>query len=223
MADVDLDKKIKFSQREILKWFKENGRSFPWREEGCSNYELIIAEILLQRTKAETVDKFFPVFIEKYPGWVALGRATEQELVDFLQPIGLNKQRGKRLFQLAQELKTRNYTLPKKVDEVNDLPMIGQYITNAFELFILKKKAPLLDVNMARVLERFFGPRKLKDIRYDPYLQDLAHQVIKHPKSKELNWGIIDFAYFVCNQKPKCYECRLGLKCNFLTKNKVLY
>lgn len=27
---------------------------------------------------------------------------------------------------------------------------------------------------MARVLERYFGPRKLADIRYDPYLQDLA-------------------------------------------------
>lgn len=28
--------------------------------------------------------------------------------------------------------------------------------------------APYLDVNMARVLERHFGPRKLSDIRYDP-------------------------------------------------------
>ena len=31
---------------------------------------------------------------------------------------------------------------------------------------------------MARVLERYFGPRNLADIRYDPYLQELAHKVV---------------------------------------------
>lgn len=54
------------------------------------------------------------------------------------------------------------------------MPMMGQYITNAFELYILnilKKKSPLLDVNMARLLERFFGERKLADIRHDPYFR----------------------------------------------------
>lgn len=42
---------------------------------------------------------------------------------------------------------------------------------------------PLVDVNMVRVLERFFGPRKLADIRYDSYLQTLARQVVEGEQS----------------------------------------
>ena len=37
---------------------------------------------------------------------------------------------------------------------------------------------PMIDVNMARVLERYFGTRKLVDIRYDNYLQSLAKRVV---------------------------------------------
>ncbi len=41
-----------------------------------------------------------------------------------------------------------------------------------------RKPRPLLDVNMSRVLERYFGPRSLADIRYDPYLQNLAQRLV---------------------------------------------
>ncbi len=83
--------------------------------------------------------------------------------------------------------------------------MMGQYITNAFELYILKKQSPLLDINMARLLERFFGKRQLVDIRHDPYLQTLAYRVVNIENSKELNWAILDFAALICKRnKPLC-------------------
>lgn len=147
---MDFDNtKIKFFQTEILKWYEINGRSFPWRNKSATNYQKIISEVLLQRTRAETISKFYPVFINKYPSWKKLGNASEIELQDFLNPIGLFKQRGTRLFKLAQELKKRNGRFPNNRAEVEEIPMMGQYITNAYELFILKRPAPLLDVNMA--------------------------------------------------------------------------
>ena len=50
-------------QNVILLWYKENGRAFPWRKKGLTNYQYIIAETLLQRTKAETVSNFFNEFL----------------------------------------------------------------------------------------------------------------------------------------------------------------
>lgn len=101
-------------------------------------------------------------------------------------------------------------------DEVEDISMMGQYITNAYELYVLKNKSPLLDVNMARVLERFFGKRKKADIRYDQYLQNLAYNVINVDKSKELNWAILDFAALICKKaNPLCYKCQLKDDCVF--------
>lgn len=213
-SNIVYESDIEFFQESLLKWYAENGRHFLWREKDASNYELIIAEIFLQRTKAETVGKFLPTFFNKYASWGQLGEATEDELKAIIQPLGLVNQRGKRLYQLAQEIKRRKGELPTERNEVQELPMMGQYITNAFELYILKKKAPLLDVNMARLLERFFGKRKMADIRHDPYLQTLAYRVINVEQSKELNWAILDFAALICKKGiPKCLECQINNKC----------
>ncbi len=208
------ESKIEFFQNELLKWFTGNGRDFPWRKKSATNYELIISEVFLQRTKAETVAKFLPVFLKKYPNWKRLGEATEYELQDILKPIGLYKQRGRRLYKLAQELKKRKGRFPKNRNEVEEIPMMGQYITNAYELYVLKKKSPLLDVNMARLLERFFGERTKADIRYDPYLQTLAHRVITTEHTIHLNWAILDYSSMVCNtRRPLCDDCIIRKKC----------
>ena len=209
-------KKVEFFQISIIEWYKENGRHFPWRNPSVTNYQKIISEILLQRTKAETVAKFFPPFIRKYPSWKRLGDATELELHEVLKPIGLYRQRGTRLFKLAQEMKKRSGKFPKKREEVEGFSMMGQYITNAYELLILNKPVPLLDVNMARVLERFFGSRKLADIRYDTYLQNLSAKIANHSNPIIMNWAILDFAALVCwSKNPRCKtKCPIKLKCN---------
>ena len=208
------DKQIKEFQENILKWYEKNGRHFPWRNPSATNYDKIISEVLLQRTKAETVAKFFPRFKKQYPSWRQLGNATETELQDFLKPLGLYNQRGTRLYKLAQEMKKRNGRFPQSRSEVEEIPMMGQYITNAYELFILNRPSPLLDVNMARVLERYFGPRKLADIRFDPYLQELSRKVVQHQKSKEINWAILDFGSEICRKNnPFCDICVFNIKC----------
>lgn len=208
--------KMSYFQSRLLRWYQNNKRSFPWRNKSASNYVRIISEVLLQRTKAETVARYLSRFLSSYPSWRKLGDASESDLIEILKPLGLSTQRGKRLYKLAQELKKRGGIFPKERSIAEELPMMGQYITNAYELFILKKSAPLLDVNMARVLERFFGSRKLSDIRYDPYLQALAKQVTSIEDSISINWAILDFAALVCKaKKPLCESCLVSNRCNF--------
>lgn len=204
-------------QKQILAWYDSNGRNFPWRVEGLSPYQIIISETLLQRTKAETVAGFYRDFLKKYPSWKSLANAKRNELEKQLQPLGLYKQRASRLSQLAKEMVKRKGRLPRNRDELESIPFLGQYIVNAIELQIFQKPSPLLDVNMARVLERYFGERKLADIRYDPYLQELAYRVVDHPRSKFINWAVLDFAALVCKaRKPFCDICKLNQYCNFL-------
>ena len=56
-------KRISWLRRRLLSWFARNGRSFPWREPVRSSYELVVAEILLQRTTAAQVARAFPDFV----------------------------------------------------------------------------------------------------------------------------------------------------------------
>ncbi|HZY80974.1 MAG TPA: hypothetical protein VFE50_15735 [Cyclobacteriaceae bacterium] len=214
MENIKRAEKIRFFQGTLLAWFEKNGRSFPWRAKSATNYVRIISEVLLQRTKAETVARYLPIFLQKYPSWRQLGEASEADLISIMTPLGLGNQRGKRLYKLAQELKRRNGIFPRERHLVEEISMMGQYITNAYELFILKKPAPLLDVNMARVLERFFGYRNLADIRYDPYLQDLSKAVVAHSEAITVNWAVLDFAALICKSKtPLCENCPLTKKC----------
>ena len=210
------NEKILHLQSFLLHWFAGEGRSFPWRNSSASNYEIILAEILLQRTKAGTVAKYLPLFLKKYPSWEILSEATETDLQHSLLPFGLNNLKAKRLWMLAQEVKNLNGRLPDKKDEVRELSLFGQYTLNAFELFVLRRPAPLLDVNMARFLERYFEPKTLKDYRYDKKLIQLAVAVTNHQKSKEINWAILDFASLVCiKRNPRCGACALFNTCTY--------
>jgi DNA (cytosine-5)-methyltransferase 1 len=207
---------IKFFRKVLLDWFDDNKRDFPWRKDEVSNYELIFSEILLQRTKAETVVKYYDTFFKKFPNWEKLVLATDKELEIIFKPLGLHTQRVGRIRKIIEEYKFKNGNLPKNKDELQESSFASLYISNAYELFILKNKAALLDVNMSRVLSRFFYPKDFKDVRNDKLIQELAHNVINVKACKELNWAILDYAALVCKaQKPKCYECKLSSKCCF--------
>ncbi len=203
-------------QRSILSWYRRHGRKFPWRARSATRYTLVVSEMLLQRTRAETVAKFFPRFIERFPGWKHLAEASEDELQMFLAPIGLWRRRADSLRALGREMQARRGRFPKRRGEIQDLPGVGQYISSAVLLFCHGGREPLLDVNMARVLERCFAPRKLVDIRYDPWLQMLARRVVDHKQTIEINWAILDLAAKVCLvSQPNCHTCPLIECCGY--------
>jgi A/G-specific adenine glycosylase len=207
-------KKMKEFQVSLIGWYELHGRKFPWRKKNLTHYQVIIAEVLLQRTRAKTVSTFYSSFITEFPNWTAIARADLIIIEDYLKPIGLYKQRAKRLHKLALEMERRNGKLPKDRQELEKMPFFGQYIANAIELIIFDRPRPLIDVNLTRLIERYFGKRKMADIRYDPYLQKLAQKVVDRPDSKSLNWAILDYASIICKaHNPLCAHCMLNKKC----------
>ena len=226
MADVQTNttnkiskKKVEFLQEKILEWYALSGRTFLWRRKRLTHYQYVIAEVLLQRTKAETIAKFYPLFLKEFPNWKSLAGANVKRIEKYLIPVGLYRQRSKRLMGLAQEMVRRNGRLPRDRKELESIPFMGQYIANAVELIIFNQPSPLIDVNMARVLERFFGPRQMADIRYDPYLQKLSLKIVNHREAKKINWAILDFAALICKPKPLCEKCPLYIKCKYYKIN----
>ena len=204
----------------LLKWYGNNGRKYPWREETATLYQKIVAEILLQRTRADTVAFFFPKFILQFPSWQELSTTDQEDLRQFLYPLGLWKQKAKAIRELANEMVHREGQFPNDYNEIRDLPGIGQYIANAIALFSLNEPHPLLDVNMTRVLERYFGPRKLADIRDDPYIQNLANKVVLVSGNYiNINFAILDLAALICKKSPLCYQCSINKRCKFWRQN----
>lgn len=212
---VDISKRrIRFFISKLFRWYSRYGRDFRWRKNSTSQYQRIISEVLLQRTRAEAIEAFYPKFISKYPSWKSLAHAEREDLESFLKPLGLWKRKAEAIIKLAREMARRNGRFPDCRAEIESLPGVGQYIANSVLLFCKNEAQPLLDVNMARVLERFFGPRKLADIRFDPYLQNLSRTVVVCKDPPIVNWAILDFAALVCKaRKPLCANCPLATKC----------
>ena len=208
--------RVKAFQRSLLAWFRVEGRKFPWRRRSASRYEVVVSEILLQRTRAETVAKFVGPFLARFAGWGHLAKAREEELRVFLAPIGLWRRRAASLCALGQEMQARKGRFPGSRADIEKLPGVGQYIASAVLLFCRGSREPLLDVNMARVLERCFAARKLADIRFDPWLQALARRVVNHNQAIEMNWAILDLASKVCSfTSPDCAACPVYDCCRY--------
>jgi len=207
--------KINWFRSRLFAWYRRHGRSFPWRKVDATVFDQVLAEIFLQRTQAKAASNFFKTFVEKYPSWESIAKARRTSLEKEFRPLGLWRRRAASLSLLAKELAALDSIFPETHEETLQLPGVGQYIGNAVNLFQRNRPAPLLDTNMARLLERFFRPRKLADIRYDPFLQALAHEVVRSRKIKEINWAILDFASLICTIRPKCTSCPLRTKCSY--------
>jgi len=212
------DRAINSFARRLLGWYTKSGRKFPWRKSRLPIYEVVITEALLQRTRADVVAKFLPIFLGRYPDWQTIANTSASDLECALEPIGLQKRRASTLKELAGKIIERGGRLPTNPLKLSEMPGIGQYLFYAINLYRRNAPMPLLDAGMARVLERHFGPRILVDIRYDPYLQQLAHKVVAAGDSKLLNWAILDLSALVCsNTKPQCENCPVASSCLFQT------
>lgn len=206
--------------RDLVAWAAENGRQFPWRTREASNYERIAVEVLLQRTTATAVSRFYGDFFERFPSWESLAEASEADLEEFLRPLGLWRRRAKSLLGLAGYASSRGGIFPANSAGHSEIPAVGQYVSNAILLFQEGTALPLLDVNMARVVERFVRPRRLVDIRYDPWLQEAARWLVRRDPVAT-NWALLDFAALVCKaRQPRCSECPVSSRCTYFSGRK---
>lgn len=207
--------KVRWSRRRLLAWYNRHGRKFPWRLPNAPLYQQVVVEVLLQRTQASTVGRFFDSFFQLFGSWADIDEAPRELLENTLRPIGLWRRRATALKGLAREMVQRPDGFPGSREELEALPAVGQYVASAVLLFAHKRPEPLLDANMARVLERVFEPRRLVDIRYDPRLQALARLLVRSRDPMRINWAVLDVAALHCGPRLlRCDGCPLRTRCN---------
>ena len=180
-------------------------------------WQVLVVEILLQQTRAERIAAFVPAFLADFPSLHALAATDEQLLATRLATLGLQNRRASRLIALARALLARDGRVPNVKAELESLPGIGPYVAAAYMSTVLHLPEPMVDVNMARVIERLYGPRTLADIRYDPHINGIAHRLIQHAnRPKEFNWAVLDLGAAHCKARsPSCRGCPLVEVCPF--------
>jgi len=78
----------------LLEWYERNGRhGLPWREPERSAFELLIAEMLLQKTRAAVSAAYVPL-IARYPTPEAFATAPVDGIEDRISSLGPTKRAG---------------------------------------------------------------------------------------------------------------------------------
>jgi A/G-specific adenine glycosylase len=195
-----------------------HGRRFRWRESGLSTFELLLTEVLLARTRADAVIPVVHALLARYPDAVSLARADQAALEEILKPLGLFRKRARALIPLAQQLVERHGgTVPLQLEALLALPYVGRYAANAYLCFGLGRRRPVVDANVARLLERYWGlaPWKGK-LEHAEGHWTFAEALLPQESVQLYNWTLLDLGATVCKPRtPDCERCPLRAGCQW--------
>ncbi|MFC2001233.1 hypothetical protein ACFLUZ_01865 [Chloroflexota bacterium] len=202
-------------REDLLSWWESGKRQFPWRETH-DPYKVLIAEILLHRTKAEQVVPFYWLFIETFPNIQTLASSTPDELNRLFYSIGLSW-RWKLLHEMAIEIDTKYMgQIPEDFEQLTSLPGISHYIASSLRCFAFDYSEPILDTNTVRIAGRLIGLTVNDTSRRSRLFKAILQSLLDSLKHREFNFALLDFAATMCKAKiPLCSNCPLSSYCAF--------
>ena len=208
-----LTSKIRQMRKILLSWYYDHGRSYPWRKTD-DPYKILIAEIMLRRTRADQVLPVYDKFVKKYPDFETLSKSNEKDVNKIVYSLGLFK-RDKDFRNLAEVVIERyEKSIPENREELVKLPGIGQYVAGAFLAIAYNRKEWSVDTNVARVFSRFLGIEFKGDGRRNKKIISAAKYYISTKNSKDTVLALIDFGGLICKKiKPSHEQCPIRSDC----------
>lgn len=185
----------------------EHGRYF-WHS--GDRYVAFLAEFFLRRSNRSTVARFLPRFVETFPSLELLALAPAKDVVSNAGWAGLRR-RVAVLPEIAAALLQKDAWT---VDELLDLPHIGQYAAEGIALYVYDRPTFPIDNNVRRVLGRYLG------LETEAGIIDAATQVKSAAvgaggieRLREVHRGALAFGWEPCSARPRCVQCELSSLC----------
>ncbi len=212
----------KFSTR-LIHWHESHGRKdLPWQKRKTP-YKVWISEIILQQTQVITAIPYFKKFIVEFPNIKRLSESNLDQVLKIWSGLGYYA-RARNLHKTAKIISTDfGDKIPNSLNELMDLPGIGRSTAGAILALGFKKKAPILDANVKRVLARYFKVEG--DIQTTSKIKELwklSSAVLPNSKIDIYTQSIMDLGATVCTKSnPSCMNCPLKLDCLALKEGLV--
>ena len=210
---ISKTEKRQFSTK-LIKWLQFNRRDFPWRNSN-DPYQVLVAELLLQRTKAEQVEPVFETFVSKYRSPKDLAAADVDEIESVISSLGLRK-KAEIMKRFAQDIMGHFYgEIPQDSRALLKITGVGHYGANAVLCFSFGMDLPVVDWNVARVFKRLIDYPLKSAPHADKKFIQFVSEFIPKGKARDFNFGILDFAAAICTpRKPYCESCPVTDLCN---------
>jgi len=204
-------------RRLLLGWGQANRRDFYWREPGVTPFGILVTEVLVARTRAESVDPVVRRLMQRFPSPARLAAARHTVIARILRPLGLHRTRARLLVRCAKMiLSEHSGIVPSSVDHLITLPYVGRYAANAVASVAFEQRRAVLDANVARIYRRVFSiPVTGERLTVAEGLWEFADRALSKSRPRDFNWAILDLGGMVCTPRsPACAGCPLAVICD---------
>ena len=196
----------------LLQWFKNNGRSLPWRETKDA-YAIWLSEVILQQTRIVQGMSYWERFMAQWPTINDLATATEDEVLKAWQGLGYYS-RARNLHTAAQQVANLG-EFPQTFKELKLLKGVGDYTAAAIASIAFGEPVAVVDGNVYRVLSRYYGiDTPIDSTEGKKEFQALAQSLLPINEPADYNEAIMDFGATQCTpNSPHCSACPLCETC----------
>ena len=183
-------------RQTILDYYRDHGRSLPWRTT-YEPYAILVSEIMLQQTRVERVQKKYVEFLDAFPGFAELARAELSRVLFVWQGLGYNR-RAVSLQLCARAVVGRfGGALPREIGALETLPGIGPYTARAVAAFAFGTPSPFIETNIRAVfLHHFFLGREAVT---DREIMPLVERTLDLQQPREWYYALMDFGTMLKN------------------------
>ena len=202
------------TRASLLRWYRRHRRDLPWRQTR-DPYSIWVAETMLQQTRSETVRRYYPRFLRRFPSVSALARAPESAVLAAWSGLGYYA-RARHLRLAARRVAARHGgELPGDPRALRALPGIGRYTAGAVASIGFGIPAPVLDGNVARVLARHFMVRgAIRAPKVAARLWQIAEDLVDRSSPGDWNQALMELGARLCTPRaPACPRCPLRSTC----------
>ena len=208
----------------LLKWYSENKRILPWRE-NTDPYRIWISEIMLQQTRVEAVKEYYLRFMERFPNVTELAEAREDEVLKYWEGLGYYS-RARNLHKSAKVICAEySGVFPRELSAIRALPGVGEYTAGAIASIAFEQPVPAVDGNVLRVISRVTADHRCTDDA--SVKKDITAKLAGiYPETHRGNFtqSLMELGATVClpNGAPLCSKCPLSELCAAHKTNTVL-
>lgn len=168
-------------QSMVLEFYRQEGRSFPWRETRDS-YAILVSELMLQQTQTERVVPKYLAWMQEFPTAADLAAAPFPQVLAAWSGLGYNRRAGYLQSACRQVVEEWGGAFPQTAGELETLPGVGPYTARAVATFAFGQPEVFIETNIRSVYLFFFFPmektggQKVADSQLMPLIQATVYR-----------------------------------------------
>ncbi len=166
---------------------------------------------MLQQTQVSRVILYYHRWLERFPSWSELAKATNADVIALWSGLGYNR-RGLMLRDIARRIVEDGE--PETEERWRALKGIGPYTAAAIAAFSLHKRTLPIDTNIRRVGARLFLGIPFPGLKDDERIRQAAESLLpQNARFYDIPQALFDLASLVCTKTPACATCPMKSVC----------